>query len=66
MKVIKKVYRKLANVLASVYGKLEISKVIFCSSVVASRELWVKGETLYLCKLKCVPVVTAFCDPLAP
>lgn len=33
MKVIKKVYGKLTNVLASVYGKLEISKVIFCSSV---------------------------------
>lgn len=25
--------------------KLEISKVIFCGSVISSRKLWLKGET---------------------
>lgn len=37
----------------SVYGKLEISQKIFCSSVVTSRKLWFEDE-------KCVFVQTKY------
>lgn len=49
MKVMKKAYGKLTNVWASDHDKLEMSKVLFCSSMFASSKLRCKGE-MYLCK----------------